>query len=82
MSRPVVVASVLLTCLPMLGDYFTSDLLSGSPSTSMVGNLINNTVLTPGRPARRGVRAARAAGVAAADALLRPLGLPHDGAVA
>jgi spermidine/putrescine transport system permease protein len=54
MSRPVVVASVLLTCLPMLGDYFTSDLLSGSPSTSMVGNLINNTVLTPGQTGQAG----------------------------
>jgi ABC-type spermidine/putrescine transport system permease subunit I len=54
MSRPVVVASVLLTCLPMLGDYFTSDLLSGSPSTSMVGNLINETVLTPGQTGQAG----------------------------
>jgi ABC-type spermidine/putrescine transport system permease subunit I len=49
MSRPAVITSVLLTCLPMLGDYFTNDLLSGSPSTSMVGNLINNSVLTPGQ---------------------------------
>jgi ABC-type spermidine/putrescine transport system permease subunit I len=48
MSRPTVVASLLLTGLPMLGDYFTNDLLSGSPSTAMVGNLINETVLTPG----------------------------------
>jgi ABC-type spermidine/putrescine transport system permease subunit I len=54
MSRPVVVASVLLTCLPMLGDYFTNDLLSGSPSTSMVGNLINETVLTPGQTGQAG----------------------------
>jgi len=54
MSRPIVVASVLLTCLPMLGDYFTSDLLSGNPSTSMVGNLINNTVLTPGQTGQAG----------------------------
>ena len=54
MSRPVVVAGVLLTCLPMLGDYFTSDLLSGSPSTSMVGNLINETVLTPGQTGQAG----------------------------
>jgi len=48
------IASVLLTCLPMLGDYFTNDLLSGSPSTSMVGNLINNTVLTPGQTGQAG----------------------------
>jgi spermidine/putrescine transport system permease protein len=50
----VIVASVLLTCLPMLGDYFTVDMLSGSPSTSMVGNLINNSVLTPGETGQAG----------------------------
>jgi ABC-type spermidine/putrescine transport system permease subunit I len=49
MCRSTIVAAVLLTCLPMLGDYFTNDLLSGSPQTSMVGNLINETVLTPGQ---------------------------------
>jgi ABC-type spermidine/putrescine transport system permease subunit I len=48
MCRPTIVAGVLLTCLPMLGDYYTNDLLSGSPSTAMVGNLIDQTVLTPG----------------------------------
>ncbi|MFZ2501149.1 MAG: ABC transporter permease [Nocardioides sp.] len=48
MSRPAVVAALILTSLPMLGDYFTSDLLSGNPRTSMVGNLINSSVLTPG----------------------------------
>ncbi len=45
---------MLLTCLPMLGDYFTNDLLSGSPETSMVGNLINNSVLTPGQTGQAG----------------------------
>jgi spermidine/putrescine transport system permease protein len=54
LSRPAIIASLLLTCLPMLGDYFTSDLLSGSPSTAMVGNLINNTVLTPGQTGQAG----------------------------
>jgi spermidine/putrescine transport system permease protein len=49
MSLPAVVTSVLLTCLPMLGDYFTTDLLSGTPGTTMVGNLINGSVLTPGQ---------------------------------
>ncbi len=48
MCRPTIIAGVLLTCLPMLGDYYTNDLLSGSPSTAMVGNLIDQTVLTPG----------------------------------
>lgn len=49
LSRPALVAAGLLTCLPMLGDYFTNDLLSASPQTSMVGNLINNAVLAPGQ---------------------------------
>lgn len=54
LSRPAIIAAVLLTCLPMLGDYFTVDLLSASPSTSMVGNLINTTVLTPGQTGAAG----------------------------
>ena len=49
MSLPAVITAIILTCLPMLGDYFTSDLLSGNPKTSMVGNLINSAVLTPGQ---------------------------------
>jgi len=49
MSQHAVVTSVILTCLPMLGDYFTSDLMSGKPGQAMVGNLINNAVLTPGQ---------------------------------
>ncbi|QLQ09617.1 MAG: ABC transporter permease [Nocardioidaceae bacterium] len=49
LSLPAMVTAVLLTCLPMLGDYFTTDLLAATPGTSMVGNLINNAVLTPGQ---------------------------------
>jgi spermidine/putrescine transport system permease protein len=54
LSMPAIIAAVLLTCLPMLGDYFTADLLSGSPSTTMVGNLINNSVTTPGQTGQGG----------------------------
>jgi spermidine/putrescine transport system permease protein len=54
LSRSAVVVSLLVTALPMLGDYFTNDLLSGSPSTSMIGNLINNSVLTPGQTGQAG----------------------------
>lgn len=54
LSRPAVVVSLLVTTLPMLGDYFTNDLLSGSPDTTMVGNLINNSVLTPGQTGQAG----------------------------
>jgi ABC-type spermidine/putrescine transport system permease subunit I len=34
--------------LPMLGDYFTNQLLSGAASTSMIGNLIEGQLGTPG----------------------------------
>jgi ABC-type spermidine/putrescine transport system permease subunit I len=54
MSKPAVIASLLLVTLPMVGDYFTNDLLSGSPSTSMFGNLINNAVLVPAQVRARG----------------------------
>jgi spermidine/putrescine transport system permease protein len=48
------IAAVLLTCLPMLGDYFTNDLLSASPKTAMVGNLINDSVQAPGQTGQAG----------------------------
>jgi spermidine/putrescine transport system permease protein len=54
LTRSAVMVSLLVTTLPMLGDYFTNDLLSASPSTSMIGNLINNSVLTPGETGQAG----------------------------
>jgi spermidine/putrescine transport system permease protein len=54
LTRTAVVVSLLVTSLPMLGDYFTVDLLSGSPSNTMIGNLINNSVLTPGETGQAG----------------------------
>ena len=44
MSKPAVIAALFLTSLPMVGDYFTNDLLSASPSTAMFGNLINTAI--------------------------------------
>jgi ABC-type spermidine/putrescine transport system permease subunit I len=54
LCRPTIIAAVLLTCLPMLGDYFTADLLSASPKTAMVGNLINDSVQAPGQTGQAG----------------------------
>jgi spermidine/putrescine transport system permease protein len=54
LTRGAVIVSLLVTTLPMLGDYYTNDLLSASPSTSMIGNLINNSVLTPGETGQAG----------------------------
>jgi len=54
MSVPGVVAGTLLIALPMMGDYFTSDMLSKSPSTTMIGNLINLSITTPGQSGQAG----------------------------
>jgi spermidine/putrescine transport system permease protein len=40
MSTPAILAGVVIIALPMFGDYYTPDLLSGSPNTSMIGNQI------------------------------------------
>ena len=40
MSRQGMLAAAVLTALPMIGDYYTADLLSGAPRTSMIGNQI------------------------------------------
>jgi spermidine/putrescine transport system permease protein len=54
MSAPGIVAGALLIALPMMGDYFTSDMLSKSPNTAMVGNLINLSIATPGQSGQAG----------------------------
>ncbi len=41
LSLPALLAGVVIIALPMFGDYYTPDLLSGSPSTSLIGNQIN-----------------------------------------
>jgi spermidine/putrescine transport system permease protein len=38
---------LLITVLPMLGDYFTNQLLSGTTSTTMIGNVIDGQLQTP-----------------------------------
>jgi ABC-type spermidine/putrescine transport system permease subunit I len=49
LSRQAILAGLVVTALPMFGDYFTNDLLSGSPRTSMVGNLVNDAISSPGQ---------------------------------
>jgi putrescine transport system permease protein len=41
LSVPGVLAGMVLIALPMFGDYYTPDLISASPSTSMFGNQID-----------------------------------------
>jgi len=40
LSRQGMMAAGVITALPMFGDYYTQDLLSASPRTSMLGNQI------------------------------------------
>jgi spermidine/putrescine transport system permease protein len=48
LSRQAILTGMLITVLPMVGDYFTNQLLSGAANTSMVGNLIQGQLGTPG----------------------------------
>ena len=50
LSRQPILTGMLITVLPMVGDYFTNQLLSGAPNTSMIGNLIQGQLGTPGLP--------------------------------
>jgi spermidine/putrescine transport system permease protein len=48
LSRQPIMTGMLITVLPMLGDYFTNQLLSGTAGTTMLGNVIDNQLSTPG----------------------------------
>ena len=48
LSRQPILTALLITVLPMIGDYYTNQLLSGAANTSMVGNLIQGQLGTPG----------------------------------
>jgi spermidine/putrescine transport system permease protein len=48
LSRQTILTGMLITMLPMIGDYYTNQLMSGAASTSMIGNLIEGQLGTPG----------------------------------
>jgi ABC-type spermidine/putrescine transport system permease subunit I len=48
LSRQAILTGMLITVLPMIGDYFTNQLMSGAANTSMIGNLIEGQLGTPG----------------------------------
>ena len=52
LSKPGILAGLIIVTLPMFGDYYTKDLLSQSPRTTMIGNLIDFTYVTPGLTAQ------------------------------
>jgi ABC-type spermidine/putrescine transport system permease subunit I len=51
LSKPGILAGLIIVSLPMFGDYFTNNLLSGSPRTTMIGNLIDEAFSTTGQGA-------------------------------
>jgi ABC-type spermidine/putrescine transport system permease subunit I len=44
LSKQGILAGTVIIMLPMFGDYYTPDLMSGSPRTLMVGNQINELI--------------------------------------
>jgi spermidine/putrescine transport system permease protein len=49
LSKPAILASLVIVTLPMFGDYYTNNLLSGSPKTTMFGNLLDNSMESTGQ---------------------------------
>jgi ABC-type spermidine/putrescine transport system permease subunit I len=49
LSRPGILAALVIVSLPMFGDYYTQNLMSGSPKTTMLGNLIDEAVNSTGQ---------------------------------
>jgi spermidine/putrescine transport system permease protein len=52
LSKQGILAGVVIVMLPMFGDYYTPDLLSGNPKTRMIGNEINTLINSGGREAK------------------------------
>jgi ABC-type spermidine/putrescine transport system permease subunit I len=48
LSRQAILTGMLITVLPMLGDYFTNQLLSGTTGTAMLGNVIDDQLTSSG----------------------------------
>ncbi len=44
LSRIGLITAIVITALPMFGDYYTNTLVSNSPATVMIGNSIEQTV--------------------------------------
>jgi spermidine/putrescine transport system permease protein len=57
LSKPTIVAGTFITALPMLGDYFTNQLMSAAPGTTMIGNAIQGQLNSPGQTGQGAVLA-------------------------
>jgi len=49
LSRPAILAGLVIVSLPMFGDYFTNNMLSNATSTIMIGNLIDDAIYSTGQ---------------------------------
>ena len=49
LSKPAILAGMVIVSLPMFGDYYTNNLLSNSPKTTMFGNIVDEAVGSTGR---------------------------------
>jgi len=47
LSKQAILAGSIIVTLPMFGDYYTADLLSASPRTTMLGNLVDHAINSP-----------------------------------
>jgi ABC-type spermidine/putrescine transport system permease subunit I len=52
LSRQSILTGMLIMVLPMMGDYYTNQMLSGSASTSMIGNVIDGQLNTASQQAQ------------------------------
>jgi spermidine/putrescine transport system permease protein len=57
LSKPTIIAGAFITVLPMLGDYFTNQLISAAPGTTMIGNVIEGQLDSPGQTGQGAVLA-------------------------
>jgi ABC-type spermidine/putrescine transport system permease subunit I len=49
LSKPAILAGLVIVTLPMFGDYYTNNLLSNSPKTTMIGNVLDDAIESPGQ---------------------------------
>ncbi len=52
LSRQAILTGMLITVLPMVGDYFTNQMLSGASSTAMIGNVVDSQLNTSSQQAQ------------------------------
>ncbi|HET8979881.1 MAG TPA: ABC transporter permease [Solirubrobacteraceae bacterium] len=49
LSKPTIIAGTFITVLPMIGDYYTNQLMSAAPGTTMIGNVIEGQLEAAGQ---------------------------------